>query len=314
MRAKNQTSNILVEFSFSNLYPRPSPSGHRPPPPPKTTDPPNPPPFLTNTRPYFLTQTRRPPHRGGVVPRSSGAMLHHKRRRILQPPRILVDEYIGYNHTTIVGTPYGPHWRNLRRLGTQEVLSPARLNAFSHIRQDEVRRTLKTLIHANNGFTKVELRPTLFKLIFNTITRMLAGNRYFNSEEEDNKSLDSHVGHQRLLEEQDRQLTLPPQHHLRDIPNVPTDPWLYPASRPSISKIGGYDIPRGTMLLVNAWAIQRDPDVWDEPTAFRPERFEGKEVETQMLMPFGMGRRACPGAGLGQRMVGLALGSLIQVL
>ncbi|KAL7231730.1 hypothetical protein ACSBR2_009878 [Camellia fascicularis] len=43
-----------------------------------------------------------------------------------------------------------------------------------------------------------------------------------------------------------------------------------------------------------------------------PKRFTGREVEGHKLMPFGMGRRACPGVGLAQRVVGLALGSLIQ--
>ncbi|CAA2996907.1 cytochrome P450 81D1-like [Olea europaea subsp. europaea] len=68
--------------------------------------------------------------------------------------------------------------------------------------------------------------------------------------------------------------------------------------------------PAGPLLLPHE--SSSDCKVWDDPTSFRPERFEGKEVETHKLMPFGMGRRACPGSGLGQRMVGLALGSLIQ--
>ncbi|RVX23469.1 Cytochrome P450 81E8 [Vitis vinifera] len=56
----------------------------------------------------------------------------------------------------------------------------------------------------------------------------------------------------------------------------------------------------------------RDPQVWEDPTSFKPERFENGERENYKLVPFGIGRRACPGAGLAQRVVGLALGSLIQ--
>ncbi|KAI9166219.1 hypothetical protein LWI28_028131 [Acer negundo] len=55
-----------------------------------------------------------------------------------------------------------------------------------------------------------------------------------------------------------------------------------------------------------------DPKLWDEPDSFKPERFETGEGETRKLMPFGLGRRSCPGSGLAQRVMGLALGSLIQ--
>ncbi|WRX09096.1 Cytochrome P450 - like 10 [Theobroma cacao] len=67
------------------------------------------------------------------------------------------------------------------------------------------------------------------------------------------------------------------------------------------------------MVFVNAWAIQRDPELWEDSTSFKPERFEGREGTTHnKLMPFGLGRRACPGMGLAHRVVGVALGSLIQ--
>ncbi|KAE8125087.1 hypothetical protein FH972_019923 [Carpinus fangiana] len=89
-------------------------------------------------------------------------------------------------------------------------------------------------------------------------------------------------------------------------------PLLVPHMASDDCSIGGYDFPRNTMLLVNAWAIHRDPKVWDDATIFKSERFECVEVEAHKLMPFGLGRRACPGAGLAQRTVGLALGSLIQ--
>ncbi|KAL6572956.1 hypothetical protein OROHE_002432 [Orobanche hederae] len=94
-------------------------------------------------------------------------------------PRFLVGEYLGYSHTTMFSAPYGTHWRSLRRMASEEVLSTARLDASSQIRQDEIRKKLQTLINRNREYhVKVELRPVLFELIFDIITRMLAGERY----------------------------------------------------------------------------------------------------------------------------------------
>ena len=71
--------------------------------------------------------------------------------------------------------------------------------------------------------------------------------------------------------------------------------------------MGGYDVLRGTMLLVNVYAIHRDPAAWEDPAEFRPERFEDGKTEGRLLMPFGMGRRKCPGETFALRTVGLVL-------
>ncbi|PIN17126.1 hypothetical protein CDL12_10214 [Handroanthus impetiginosus] len=93
----------------------------------------------------------------------------------------------------------------------------------------------------------------------------------------------------------------------------PAAPLLIPHEATDDCKIGGYyDIPKGTILSVNVWAIHRDPMIWEEPTSFEPERFEGAEFGPPKLMPFGMGRRSCPGNVLAHRIISLALGSLIQ--
>ncbi|XP_058186834.1 cytochrome P450 81Q32-like [Rhododendron vialii] len=125
--------------------------------------------------------------------------------------------------------------------------------------------------------------------------------------------LDTNIGQDRLLDEQDLSKLLYLQAIISETFRIcPAAPMLVPHMSSDDCIIGGFDVPRDTILLVNAWAIHKDPKVWDDPGSFKPERFECREVEGHKLMPFGFGRRACPGAGLAQRVVGLALGSLIQ--
>ncbi|KAF6176221.1 hypothetical protein GIB67_023512 [Kingdonia uniflora] len=120
----------------------------------------------------------------------------------------------------------------------------------------------------------------------------------------------------RLLDESD----LPKLLYLNCIINetlrlYPVAPLLIPHFSSEDCTVGGYNVPRGTMLIGNAWAIHRDPKVWVEPSRFMPERFEGGETEKvdgYKFIPFGVGRRSCPGSGLAMRVVGLALGTLIQ--
>ncbi|XP_057975001.1 cytochrome P450 81C13-like [Malania oleifera] len=94
----------------------------------------------------------------------------------------------------------------------------------------------------------------------------------------------------------------------------PAAPLLLPHFSSNDCSLGGYEIPRQTILFVNAWALHRNPKVWDEPTKFKPERFESIEGKKDgfKFVPFGVGRRACPGNTMGMRMVSLALGALIQ--
>ncbi|KAK6792720.1 hypothetical protein RDI58_011801 [Solanum bulbocastanum] len=129
--------------------------------------------------------------------------------------------------------------------------------------------------------------------------------------------IDSKVGNERLLNESDF-TNLP---YLQCVINetlrlYPPVPLLLPHYSLEDCTIGGYDVPKHTILMVNAWAIHRDPEVWEEPEKFNPERFEDMKGEKEgfnyKFVPFGMGRRACPGAAMGLRTVSLVLGSLIQ--
>ncbi|KAL8124819.1 cytochrome P450 CYP82D47-like [Apium graveolens] len=80
----------------------------------------------------------------------------------------------------------------------------------------------------------------------------------------------------------------------------------------------GYNITAGTRLMVNVWKIHRDERVWPEPNEFKPERFltTHKDIDLKgqnfEFIPFGSGRRACPGVALALQSVHLALASLLH--
>ncbi|WVZ90982.1 hypothetical protein U9M48_037219 [Paspalum notatum var. saurae] len=89
--------------------------------------------------------------------------------------------------------------------------------------------------------------------------------------------------------------------------------------------VAGHAVARGTMVLVDVFSIQRDPAAWEEPDKFSPERFmdddngggggggeSGGRSRGRWMMPFGMGRRKCPGEALALRTVGIALGVMVQ--
>ncbi|XP_044469271.1 cytochrome P450 81Q32-like [Mangifera indica] len=359
-------------------------------------------------------------------------------------PKLLIGKHLGYNYTTLPQSPYGDHWRNLRRIAAIEVFSSHRLNMFLSIRREEIRQLLKKLSCGSlQGFSKVQLKTMFSELTFNIMMRMVAGKRYYGDEVEDEEEargfrktvkeavsyagvsnpgdflpilnwidggdfqkkisrisknvdgflqglIDEHrckksnlesmntmidhlltlqesqpeyytdqiikglvlamllagtdtssvtlewamsnlVNHPEILKKARTELdTQIGQARLMDEPDLSKVPYvqsivsetlrLYPAAplllphMPSDDcTVGGYDVPRETILLVNAWAIHRDHTLWNDPNDFKPERFLNDESQAhKLIMPFGLGRRTCPGAGLAQRVVGLALGSLIQ--
>ncbi|PWZ55090.1 Geraniol 8-hydroxylase [Zea mays] len=96
----------------------------------------------------------------------------------------------------------------------------------------------------------------------------------------------------------------------------PPVPLLLPRRAGAATRAMGHTIPKGARVLVNVWAMGRDGDVWPDPEKFMPERFLGRPTDFRggdlELIPFGAGRRICPGMPLASRMVHLVLASLLN--
>ncbi|XP_058227308.1 trimethyltridecatetraene synthase-like [Rhododendron vialii] len=96
----------------------------------------------------------------------------------------------------------------------------------------------------------------------------------------------------------------------------PVAPMLVPRLAREDCKVAGYDIEKGTRVLVNVWTIGRDPTLWDQPNEFFPDRFIGKTIDVKgqdfELLPFGSGRRMCPGYMLGLKVIQSSLANLLH--
>lgn len=86
--------------------------------------------------------------------------------------------------------------------------------------------------------------------------------------------------------------------------------------------VGGFYIAKGTTLVINSYAVMRDPDYWEDPNKFKPERFlvassgswqeEERREQAMKFLPFGGGRRRCPGSNAAYIIVGTAIGVMVQ--
>ncbi|KAL3835259.1 hypothetical protein ACJIZ3_009995 [Penstemon smallii] len=93
-------------------------------------------------------------------------------------------------------------------------------------------------------------------------------------------------------------------------------PLLVPRESTEDTKVMGYEIAARTQVIINAWAISRDPLLWEDPQEFKPERFLKTSIDFKgvhfELIPFGAGRRGCPGLMFAVAVIELALAKLVH--
>ncbi|GAB4861025.1 hypothetical protein Ancab_040056 [Ancistrocladus abbreviatus] len=146
---------------------------------------------------------------------------------------------------------------------------------------------------------------------------LLLNNRRVLKEVQD--ELDLHVGKNRVVEESDLKNLVYLQATIKETLRLyPATPLSVPHEAMTDCNISGYHVPAGTMLFVNLHKIHRDPQLWSDPIEFRPERYltthnnidlRGRDFE---FIPFGSGRRVCPGISFALQIMQFTLANLLH--
>ncbi|XP_024029887.1 cytochrome P450 71D11 [Morus notabilis] len=347
-------------------------------------------------------------------------------------PHVLVSRIVFYNSTDLISAPYGEYWRQLRKICIQELLSPARVQSFRPIREEEMFNLMEWI--ASNVGSSINLTERIHSSTYNITSRAAFGKKSKDQEEfitlvievakilggfdlEDlfpsfgfldplifgtrakferlhqradriieniikehkekkptAKSGESHTITEDLVDVllkfcnndlgfslttddvkaviwdifsagstttataaewamvemiKNPRVMKKAQNEVRQVFNRkgsvdetvlsemkylkcvvketlrlhPSAPLLLPRESQEKCEINGYEIPVKTRVIVNAWAIGRDPKYWTEPDSFLPERFLDCPIDFKgtnfEYIPFGAGRRICPGMSFG---------------
>ncbi|KAE8710240.1 hypothetical protein F3Y22_tig00110325pilonHSYRG00068 [Hibiscus syriacus] len=359
-------------------------------------------------------------------------------------PRLVSAQYLSFNCSDVTFSPYGPYWRQARKVCVTELLSSKRVSSFELVRDQEVNRLLKTL--STKSGSEVNVSELFFSLANDILCRVAFGRRFTegvgSSDEGEKRHLaavltetqelfagmsvgdffpewewvQSVSGYRRRLtknlEELRRVCDEIIEEHLRwggdkedfvdvllrvqkqdnlDVPITddnlkalvldmfvagtdttaatlewtmtelakhpelmrqaqqevrsaahqtgkveenhllnlhfirsaiketmrlhPSVPLLVPRESMDECILNGYKIPAKTRILINTYAIGRDPHSWDHPLQYNPKRFEDPDVGAKdqdfRFLPFGGGRRGCPGYTFGLATVEIALARLL---
>nr|GME03603.1 cytochrome P450 CYP82D47-like [Ipomoea batatas]GME09398.1 cytochrome P450 CYP82D47-like [Ipomoea batatas] len=181
---------------------------------------------------------------------------------------------------------------------------------YGHTKRTIIKATIATLIVAGSDTTALNLTWVLSLLLNNRDALQRA-----------QKEIDAVVGVRRWVEESDIKNLLYLQAIIKETLRLyPPAPLSVPHVATEDCDVAGYNIPRGTRLLVNLWKLHRDPEVWVDAEEFRPDRFlpGGGASEVDFLgqhfefIPFGSGRRSCPGITFAMQVNHLVLARLLQ--
>ncbi|XP_060181416.1 6,7,8-trihydroxycoumarin synthase-like [Lycium barbarum] len=233
-------------------------------------------------------------------------------------PSLLGQQKLSYNGHDIACAPYNDYWREMRKIGVLHLFSLKKVQLFSPIRGDEVSRMINKISQQVNTSQITNLSNLMISLTSTIICRVAFGVR-FNEEAHERKRFDYLLTEAQAMMASSFVSDFFPSYLKTVIKEAfrlyPPVPLLVPRVSMDKSTLQGYEIQPGTIIHVNSWAIARDPEIWENPEEFIPERFLNNDIDFKgqdyELIPFGAGRRGCPGITLGVASTELALSNLL---
>ncbi|TXG52108.1 hypothetical protein EZV62_021277 [Acer yangbiense] len=232
----------------------------------------------------------------------------------------------------------------MRKICVVHLFKSVRVQQFRPIQEDEISRQIEKLLKSSvSSHEPVNLSEMMISLTNSIICRVALGKRY------DDEGIERHIcgwnrnkrsecdlgydllnevsksneessrrnsGKKDFVDEDDIRIFSYLEAVVKKTMRLqPVVPLLVPRETIDQCILDGYEIPPKMTVLVNMWAIGRDPEVWENPEEFYPERFIGSSIDMKgqnfELVPFGAGRRSCPGMLMGILTVELALANLL---
>ncbi|WMV07210.1 hypothetical protein MTR67_000595 [Solanum verrucosum] len=270
-------------------------------------------------------------------------------------PQLLAAEILFYNGTDIVFSPYGDYWRQMRKICLLELLSAKNVKSFNSIRQDEVLRMIDFFrsstgetVNATKKFyqfsSSMTCRATFGKvlkeqdeliLLVKKASRLMEGfdvadifpslkflhvlcgmkGKIMDAHHELDVILENIINEHKNNGELGGEETSSTTIDWTMVEMIRIQMYSPKLKQREEVDINGYTIPLKTKVMVNTWAIGRDPKYWNDSESFKPERFEHNYMDfvgnNFEYVPFGSGRRNCPGISFGLANVYFPLAQLL---
>ncbi|XP_030046653.1 cytochrome P450 2U1-like [Microcaecilia unicolor] len=139
---------------------------------------------------------------------------------------------------------------------------------------------------------------------------------YPDVQEKVQAEIDAVIGRQKQPSLTDKALMPFTEATIMEIQRItPVVPFAIPHMSSETTVFQGYTIPKGSIIIANLWSVHRDPNIWEKPDDFNPNRFldaAGQILKTEAFIPFGIGRRVCMGEQLAKMEVFLMFVNLLQ--